>query len=104
MGNESDMPIDRAGWIPHGPEAWPFRYAVLNSDLRKRPEGEEAFVKGMIVRVVMASRFGDLGITRNLDSDHGYQARVWPATLTPIGDYPGAIENYRKAKEVQDAK
>lgn len=33
--------------------------------------------KGTRVRIVMASRFGDVGITDNLDADHGYVARVF---------------------------
>jgi hypothetical protein len=31
---------------------------------------------GITVRVVMASRFGDLGITEALHRGHGYDARV----------------------------
>jgi hypothetical protein len=32
--------------------------------------------KGKRVRVVMASRFGDLGITHDLTAEHGYELRV----------------------------
>lgn len=35
-----------------------------------------ATYQGKCVRVVMASRFGDVGITTNLGSEHGYQWRV----------------------------
>ena len=32
--------------------------------------------KGKFVRVTMASRFGDVGITRNMTREHGYDKRV----------------------------
>lgn len=34
------------------------------------------------VRVVMASRMGDVGITKNLDAEHGYDWRVSVSELT----------------------
>jgi hypothetical protein len=34
------------------------------------------------VRVVMASRLGDVGITRNLDAESGYETRVAVADLS----------------------
>jgi hypothetical protein len=37
---------------------------------------------GKRVRVVMASRFGDVGITRNLTVEHGYDKRVAVASLS----------------------
>jgi hypothetical protein len=43
---------------------------------------------GERVRVVMASRFGDVGITSNLDMDHGYEARVAVADLTNFSETP----------------
>lgn len=33
--------------------------------------------KGQRVRVVMASRMGDVGITPNLEAEHGYEDRVF---------------------------
>ncbi len=39
---------------------------------------------GTIVKVVMVSRMGDLGITDNLFVDHGYLARVNPDDLEII--------------------
>jgi len=42
--------------------------------------------KGKRVRVVMASRFGDVGITGNLKADHGYDKRVAVADLANFGD------------------
>jgi hypothetical protein len=38
--------------------------------------------KGRRVRVVMASRFGDVGITGALDAEHGYDRRVAVADLS----------------------
>ncbi len=35
-----------------------------------------------LVRVVMASRFGDVGITTRLHDEHGYEKRVAVADLT----------------------
>ena len=40
------------------------------------------------VRVVMASRFGDVGITTNLEAEHGYEARVPVESLTDFSDKP----------------
>lgn len=42
---------------------------------------EEQVPAGTTVKVVMASRFGDLGITKNMDVDHGYECRVEPDLL-----------------------
>ncbi len=43
---------------------------------------------GNRVRVVMASRFGDVGITLKLDIDHGYTKRVPVEALSNFGDEP----------------
>lgn len=37
--------------------------------------------KGVTVKVVMVSRFGDIGITNNLRADRGYLWRVFPREL-----------------------
>ena len=37
--------------------------------------------KGSKVKVVMCSRFGDVGITPDLTTEHGYIARVDPSDL-----------------------
>ena len=44
--------------------------------------------KGKRVRVTMASRIGDVGITFNLDQDTGYSNRVTVASLTNFSDSP----------------
>lgn len=41
---------------------------------------------GSRVRVVMASRFGDVGITSNLDAEHGYEGRVAIEVLSNFSD------------------
>jgi hypothetical protein len=43
---------------------------------------------GSRIRVVMASRFGDVGITHNLKAAKGYCTRVPVAALTDFGDTP----------------
>lgn len=43
---------------------------------------------GKRVRVVMASRFGDVGITALLDKDCGYALRVMVEDLSNFGDAP----------------
>jgi hypothetical protein len=44
--------------------------------------------KGKRVRVVMASRFGDVGITTELDRERGYQERVAVADLVNFAETP----------------
>lgn len=44
--------------------------------------------EGQRVRVVMASRRGDVGITADLKADHGYQKRVAVEDLSNFGDVP----------------
>lgn len=44
--------------------------------------------KGNRVRVVMASQFGDVGITMKLDIECGYTKRVYVAELSNFGDKP----------------
>lgn len=43
---------------------------------------------GECVRVTMASRFGDVGITRNLDQHTGYHKRVLLDELTGFSETP----------------
>jgi hypothetical protein len=46
------------------------------------------YSKGDAVKVVMVSRFGDCGITRDLTKTNGYAARVSPMELEPIEPLP----------------
>jgi hypothetical protein len=51
--------------------------------------------EGAWVRVVMASRFGDVGITSNLDAEHGYDDRVAVEDLT---DFTDVRPKFKKGK------
>lgn len=42
---------------------------------------------GKRVRVVMASRFGDVGITHNLKAERGYDKRLYLSELTDFTDH-----------------
>jgi hypothetical protein len=44
----------------------------------------EVWKRGTKVKVVMCSRFGDVGITKDLKATHGYDARVEPEMLEEI--------------------
>ncbi len=44
--------------------------------------------KGQRVRLVMASRFGDVGITTQLHHENGYETRVSVDELSDFGDKP----------------
>jgi hypothetical protein len=44
--------------------------------------------EGKRVRVVMASRFGDVGITQDMTAEVGYQQRVIVAELTEFAEVP----------------
>jgi len=43
---------------------------------------------GQRVRVVMASRIGDVGITKDLTAENGYETRVSVEALTNFGGAP----------------
>lgn len=36
------------------------------------------FLSGDLCKIVMVSRFGDCGITKDLTAAHGYTTRIWP--------------------------
>jgi hypothetical protein len=76
-------------WEPHKPATWPFRLATLcePTQFREWPEhkrdakGEPIFEyrwvpEGTKVKIVMVSRFGDVGITDDLTAENGYLARI----------------------------
>jgi hypothetical protein len=65
----------------------PSLYATLKADaVRTIGAQREAIPAGARVRVVMASRLGDVGITPKLDTEHGYAARVMLDDLTDFSD------------------
>lgn len=47
-----------------------------------------ATYQGERYRVVMASRMGDVGLSKKFDKDHGYDLRVAVEDLTEFGDAP----------------
>lgn len=49
------------------------------------------FDTGDRVKVVMVSRFGDCGVTKNLDAKHGYSLRLAPKDLVPTFEIPSGI-------------
>ena len=74
-------------WIPHQRKTWPWRVGRLKRDVVFRihnglwrepgPEFTERTVPaGTPVKIVMVSRFGDVGITDDLAADRDYRARV----------------------------
>jgi len=68
--------LERARSPAHG-ALDPSTYPVLFADY-----------KGVRVRVLMASRLGDVGITADLKNDYGYDARVWVADLSNFSETP----------------
>lgn len=83
MSGFDEYPNDQ--WIPHKRETWPWRIGILKNDVEFRhwhghgadPEFTYEIVSaGTKVKIVMVSRFGDVGITKNLDAEMGYAARV----------------------------
>lgn len=74
-------------WIPHKPETWPWRFATVKRDVmgyeyqgywaEQSPVMKNHLIpKGTTVKIVMVSRFGDVGITDDLAREFGYRARV----------------------------
>lgn len=49
--------------------------------------------RGKRVRVVMASRFGDVGITKNLEATSGYDLRLSVGDLSNFSDQPERDSN-----------
>jgi len=82
------------GWQPHKPDTWTHRYAKLRAPLKMSHftgwvRGAETWREvdleaGHAVKIVMVSRFGDVGITENLTAETGYGARV---CLCDLYDY-----------------
>jgi hypothetical protein len=73
------------GWIPHKPETWTARFGDLKKPVVMRtwnghgadPEfTEETALAGTTVKIVMVSRFGDIGITTDLSAKTGYLSRI----------------------------
>jgi hypothetical protein len=70
-------------WLRRG---WPEPKLYATYKEPNGPGGRKGKVRR--VRVTMASRFGDVGITRHLDHDHGYTTRVYVEDLTDFSEEP----------------
>lgn len=93
------MTPQELGMIPHERDTWCFRFGEIKEPITMEhykgywENGEPAMDKidlpaGTTVKIVMVSRFGDVGITEKLDTDRNYGARV----------KLNALENLRKEK------
>ncbi len=88
----------QGNWTPHVHEDWPFRYmttkvpVTLHKWNQRHPvESNTSAVElpiGTRVKIVMASRFGDVGITDDLTAEYGYHARIL------IDDLDKQFENF----------
>jgi hypothetical protein len=79
--------------MPHRPETWPHRYATLKRDvvmrhLRNTKEVEIPVSAGATVKLVMVSRFGDVGVTEDLTAENGYGIRLPLCDLSDWRDDP----------------
>ena len=64
---------------------------VTKHDTLRRTEKKEIWKAGKRVKVVMASRFGDVGITDDLTAEYGYHYRtpcVEDTLEGPMGSFP----------------
>ena len=89
-------------WIAHERNTWPHRYMTTKVPLslriwnghhwKKAGHADEYTEKplpiGTRVKIVMASRFGDVGITDDLTAENGYHLRV------PIDELQAKFENF----------
>lgn len=82
-------------WIAHERNTWPHRYmtAKVPVTLRKwQGHGKDDVVTelpiGTKVKIVMVSRFGDVGLTDDLAAEIGYHVRV------PIDELQAKFENF----------
>lgn len=87
---ETDEKGDLKDWYPNYVQA----FATVNEDTpysiwngHNKPSTDGTMPKGTRVRVVMASRFGDVGITRSLHRSTGYERRVDPEILTVVAHF-----------------
>lgn len=79
---------DKGQWIPHKRETWPAHYGDVREetvlkvwDPKTRLTSDRVIPAGTTVRIVMASRFGDIGITDELCKEIGYHLRIRPEDL-----------------------
>lgn len=55
---------------------------------------DRGYASGDIAKVVMVSRFGDVGITKILDAQYGYDLRLFPECLeeVPAGEAEAIVQ------------
>lgn len=87
----------RADEVPHG---WMMGRVFVISP-RWAHDGFHGFYRGDQVRVVMVSRFGDVGVTKDMDAEYGYDVRLAPSDLTPVNQRPKNV--CEKCNYVHDA-
>lgn len=78
--------LERARSPAHGHNSrdpFPKLFATYNGDTEWR-----GYAKGDRLRVVMASRMGDVGVTKRFDAEHGYDARFAVESLTDFSEQP----------------
>lgn len=90
------------GWMPHKESTWTYRYARLREPITLRyytgnwKDNEPVMrnvpcAAGQWVKIVMVSRFGDVGITADLTADFNYGARVMLDSLYDFSNEPKEI-------------
>lgn len=85
-------------WVPHERNTWPFHYMTTKVPMtlkiwNQRRHGEPKFTDkplsvGTRVKIVMVSRFGDVGITDDLTAENGCHLRI------DIDKLPEMFENF----------
>lgn len=97
-------------WIPHHRSTWGAHYATTTRLIHaSRYEGrmmtrvQYEIPAGTTVRIVMVSRFGDVGITDDLQSSTGYGSRVYMDALTDLRMTPEATAAPKNVRELQES-
>lgn len=89
-GSVLKAPATLIPWVPHERATWPFNYMttkepitlkIWNGHSWQRMGKESEYTDkplpiGTRVKIVMVSRFGDVGITDDLTSENGYHLRI----------------------------
>lgn len=66
----------------------PYLYVTLNKDIKLQ---DDTFKKGERMKAVLASRLGDIGLTRDLEAENGYEIRLDPynkETMVDVSEQP----------------
>lgn len=97
-GSILKAPATLIPWVPHERATWPFRYMTTKEPMtlkiwNQRRPGEPEYTEkvlpvGTRVKIVMVSRFNDVGITDDLTAETGYHLRI------DIPDLQQKFENF----------